>query len=223
MKTPNGRSAGGVPSPDLESPEEGTYQWHLQRVKNMQAFSWLVLGTSCAEIRDRKLYEPDFDDWRSFCKVELQQTPSTVNRWIAGSVLALELQGAGCQPLPTCERQVRPLGLLRVPFERIEAWNKACGMKSPGYGPTAADVLREVRRMMPIPPSVNMANVRKVKRELARSTASVTAALTAYSEPDVSEYLQSAAGLRERRLIHARIERIQQLLSGLNVEKNILL
>lgn len=225
-KTPNGRRVQDEPppwEPELETPEEGCYEWHLQRAKNTSVVGWLAYGTSCAEIRDKKLYEPHFDSWGEFCRVELHQSQSQVNREIKGASLALELEGAGCHLLPICERQVRPLGLLRVPILRIQAWNNACAMKSPGFTPTAVDVQRAVRKLMPIPATVNIASLRKLKKELARSRASLNAALKSYSEPDIVELLTGAAGLKDRRLISKLIDRQRQLLSRFNVETKILL
>jgi hypothetical protein len=106
----------------------------LQRAKNAAVVGWLAYGTSCAEIRDQKFFEPQFDCWEDFCNVELHQSASQINRLIKGTCLAIELQQAGCQRLPTCERQVRSLGLLRIPMHRIQAWNyfKACRKRDPG-------------------------------------------------------------------------------------------
>jgi hypothetical protein len=221
--TPNGRSERNlVPYESETAPEEGSYLWHLQRIKNAGIMDWLAFGTSAAEIRDRELYRPQFTRWSEVCKVELHRSASQANREIKGAFIAFELQRAGCSPLPSCERQVRPLGVLEVPVYRIEAWNTACAMKRPGFAPTAIDVQRAVRKFIP-PGKVNIENLRKLKKHLARSQKSLRDALDAYAEPDVSEFLQGAAGLKVRRLIAKRLERNRDLLDRFKIEEKILL
>jgi hypothetical protein len=76
---------------------------------------------------------------------------------------------------------------------------------------------------VPTPSIISIASLRKFKKELARSRAGLLAALQVYGEPDVSEFLNSAAGLKDRRLIVKLIERQRNLLNRLKVEEKILL
>ena len=221
LEAPTGRDTGW--QPEIEIPEEGSYDWHLQRVKNASVLGWLALGIGCAEIRDGKLYLEHFQTREEFCQTELHQKASTINRQIKAAGMAIELRQAGCRQLPTCERQIRPLSLLRVLVLRIQAWNNALAMKSLGFSPTAADVLRAVRQLMPIPPTLNITNLRKLKKQLMRSQTILRSALELYNEPDVSEALVSAAGLKERRLVAKLVERNRALIGRFKVEEKILL
>lgn len=171
----------------------------------------------------RRLYQERFKSWEEFCKAELHQSPGQANREIKGASLAIELERAGCRPLPTCERHVRALGLLRLPSLRIQAWNDATAMKRPGFSPSEADVRRAVRRLMRVPPPVDIASLRKIKKELARSHKSLKTALVICKEPEVNEALVGPASLKQRLLIGKLVQRNRELIDRFNVETKILL
>jgi hypothetical protein len=80
-------------------------------------------------------------------------------------------------PLPTCERQVRPLQILKNPEAQIEAWEKACLNAQSGQA-TARSVLAEVNRLnlRPAPENDDAGhreynkNLRQMAQALRRAT-----------------------------------------------------
>jgi hypothetical protein len=52
------------PEPELSpAPEEGSYLWHLLRLRNTAALNLMVYH-SAYEIRERELWRPQYRDWK---------------------------------------------------------------------------------------------------------------------------------------------------------------
>lgn len=213
------------PSPEYTAaPEEGTYLWHLQRLQNLAALN-LVGFLSALEIRDHQLYQPQYRSWEEFCRCQLTGSGNHINRLIKAAIIAQELQAAGCDPLPRYPSQVRPLSLLRDTYLRVTAWNNACAGKSPGHLPTRADVMREVRRLLPAT-TVTSAEERQIYRELlARLRAAreqIRVAQAVHSSPEAEAWLADRATIKERRLLRELVEDCRRRLDSIEIDTRII-
>jgi hypothetical protein len=205
------------------APEEGSYLWHLQRLHNVQALS-LVVYHSAYEIRERQLYRPQYRSWAEFCRTELEATTNHVNRLIVAAGIAEELRQAGCYQLPRYPSQVRPLNLL-PPFLRVTAWERACAGKSPGHSPSRADVMREVRKLLP-PTTVTTPEERQICRDLLAclrtARGQIREAQSLYSSPEAETWLLDRATVKQRRLLRQLVEDCRKRLDGIDIDTRII-
>lgn len=101
-------------------------------------------GLILAEIRDRKLYRETHKTFEAFAKEHLNVERRHAYRLIDGAVVARDLCPVGHIPMPTAERQVRPLTALQSPEQRAEVWKEAVE-KSGGKAPTETIVRRVIK------------------------------------------------------------------------------
>jgi hypothetical protein len=103
-------------------------------------------GRLLRQMRDEKRFGP----WGTFencANTRLKITDRRARQLIDAIDIYELLEEHGCQPLPTCERQCRPLKYLKRDDLKVLAWTRACALKH-GSAPDGPDVWREVRRLL---------------------------------------------------------------------------
>jgi len=221
---PNGHEE---PEPELSpAPEEGSYLWHLLRLRNTAALNLMVYH-SAYEIRENHLYRPQYRDWSEFCRNELDKSENNVNRLIQAASMIQELRSAGCKLLPIHPSSIRPLSLLPEfqPFLRAEAWDNACSLKSPGHLPTRADVMREVRKFLGRRHTETNATERKIfhdlRLHLRKAKEVIREAQDLFNEPATEVWLQDRATVAQRRLLDGYVTDIRERLDDIVIDTTI--
>jgi hypothetical protein len=211
--------------PEYETPEEGSYEWHLQRMHNADAMHFVVKGTSALEVRERffqphHVTHPIYQSWKEFCWVEFEVGANQMNRLILAAVRAMELQNAGCDPPPNKASQVRAVSLFGEPepVRRIKAWRLACSYKAPGRLPSRSDVLRAVRMIQPIrPPSHDRKIFREMRDLLFAARKKIRNTQAVYQSPEGDDYLTTRAPLKERKLLAKLVLDLSERLASMQV------
>jgi hypothetical protein len=127
-------------------------------------------GRLLRQMRDEKRFGP----WGTFenCVITRLKITDRRARQLIDAIDIYELlEQHGCQPLPTCERQCRPLGYLKRDDLKVLAWTRACALKH-GSAPDGPDVWREVRRLLGAVPSEESDKAYRAYRKLLESAAS---------------------------------------------------
>ena len=122
------------------------------------------------QIHDEKLFGP----WGTFENTIIARLKITARyaRYLIDALVIHDLlEEAGCQPLPTEERQCRPLKYLKRDDLKILAWLRACALKH-GSPPDSKDVWREVRRLLGTIPGEESDRAYRAYRKLLESAAS---------------------------------------------------
>lgn len=99
------------------------------------------------EIRDRQLYRSaGYSDFTDYCDERLDGKRSQVYRLISAGEVIRDIEThltasptGDATPMPTNERQIRPLAAVKSPEERAEIWKKAVHLAK-GERPTEAEV-----------------------------------------------------------------------------------
>jgi hypothetical protein len=81
-------------------------------------------GTALRELRDRRLYRSTHKTFEEYCRERFGFARQSANYLIAGADVFENLTTNGCQILPTCERQVRPLTKIE-PDQQWKVWQQA--------------------------------------------------------------------------------------------------
>jgi hypothetical protein len=105
------------------------------------------------QVLEEKLFG-EYGTFESFVKGELTMSERQALRLIFAYRMQMVLKKAKCKTSASHESQIRPLA--RLPYGQtrlqVQCWNRACTMKKGGHAPTAADVTREVNRVInPVP------------------------------------------------------------------------
>lgn len=110
------------------------------------------VGTALLAIRDARLYRAEFTTFEDYCRAKWGMTRMHAGRMIAAADVMKNVTRGLQTPLPTSERQARPLSKLPAD-EQPEAWQEATDKaSSEGRKVTARDVEQAVDARRP--PSV---------------------------------------------------------------------
>jgi hypothetical protein len=146
----------GVPAAmEPVEPENGSYEWHLNRCQKPIHSYLIEVGASMRAIRDGELFRAEYPTWADFCRQKLKISAHQAERRIQSAEIASELVAADCAHMPFNERQCRPLTRLEPAFLRVYAWELACSITPLGKAPTGNDVIRAVRLLESWRPPIN--------------------------------------------------------------------
>jgi hypothetical protein len=155
---------------DLQIEEDPRYVEVTEEFDRLSRNATFARARLILQIHDEKLFGP----WGTFENTIIARLKITA-RYACYLIDALKihdlLEEAGCQPLPTEERQCRPLKYLKRDDLKILAWTRACAHKH-GSAPDGPDVWREVRRLLGAIPREESDKAYRAYRKLLESAAS---------------------------------------------------
>lgn len=163
--------------------------------KGMRTF--VEVGESLAEIRDRRLYRIEHATFADYCKAKWKMSDRRARQLMDAAEVVTAISKSGTI-VPKTESQARPLTALPV-SQRAGAWEKAVAA-SPNGQPTAQAVQVVVETMNPPPPKTVKAVGRKPSVSEPDATKTPLQWLTHYwilaSEDDRRLFDNFRAGLR---------------------------
>jgi hypothetical protein len=105
-------------------------------------------GKALLTIRDKKLYRADYETFENYCESRWRMDRTHAYRLIAASKVLKNLSPVGDNsPLPSSERQIRPLAKLKEPSLQQKAWENAV-QAAGGSSPTAKQVASTVEELL---------------------------------------------------------------------------
>jgi hypothetical protein len=108
--------------------------------------NFLSIGLALSKIREERLYRSSHPGFEEYTRNRWGISRSQAYRLIDSSKIVTNLRGNGL-PLPTNERQTRPLNLLE-PDIQVQAWEEAVKTSSKAI-PTASHVAEIVAKYLP--------------------------------------------------------------------------
>lgn len=163
--------------------------------RGLDAFT--EVGKALVEIRDEKLYQPDYRTFEQYCAVKWGFDRSYAYRLMDSVQVVENLKTSpNGDILPANEAQTRPLVRLPAKQQR-EAWSKAVKIAPKGRAPTASQVRMAVTRMR--------TDLREIKRSQGWTTEDLKkdielrdafgSILSAYGESDTTAIRNGIIGL----------------------------
>jgi hypothetical protein len=151
------------------------------------------------QIHDEKLFGP----WGTFenCMVARLKITARYARYLMDALEIHDLlEEAGCQPLPTEERQCRPLSYLKRDDLKTLAWLRACAQKH-GSPPDGKDVWREVRRLLGAIPDEEGDHAYRYRKLLESAVSAYRKAHKMLEDGDLEGFLlaEDKKSLRQRK------------------------
>jgi hypothetical protein len=139
--------AGGVPGAMIMGDTKALTAKETERLllcevtikKGLETF--IEVGLALVEVREAKLYRFKFGTFEEYCEKRWQMTARRARQICAGAEVVANLRPG--PPLPTSERQVRPLAGLPAAEQR-EVWKDAVAAAPPGEAPTGKQVQEAV-------------------------------------------------------------------------------
>jgi len=117
-------SKGELPAP-LSNDERAALQKLEDAVeRGIRAFS--TAGKALAIIRDKQLFRETHDDFETYVAARWKMTRQHAHRLIEAAAVVANLSPAGDNPIPSSERQARPLTKLSPDAQR-ETWSEVVG------------------------------------------------------------------------------------------------
>lgn len=114
--------------------------------RNLESF--VDAGNALLRVRNEKLYRAEYGSFQEWCEGKWKISDRHARRMIDAAEVAGNLQNGPVGPVPTTERQARPLTSLVEPEEQQEAWQAAVQASANG-APTAREVEAVVEKMKP--------------------------------------------------------------------------
>jgi hypothetical protein len=122
------------------------------------ASTFIAVGSALLQIRDGKLYHPQYNSFEEYCLEKWDMDHSHAYRLMNSAQVVENLKSSPIgELLPANEAQTRPLTLLPKE-QQAEAWNKAVESAPKGKNPSAGRVKKIVDRIL--------AKTNKKKREI---------------------------------------------------------
>jgi hypothetical protein len=144
--------AGGVPGAMIMGDTKALTAKETERLllcevtieKGLETF--IEVGLALVEVRESKLYRFKFGTFEEYCEKRWQMTARRARQICAGAEVVANLRPG--PPLPTSERQVRPLAGLPATEQR-EVWKDAVAAAPAGEAPTGKQVQEAVDKRKP--------------------------------------------------------------------------
>jgi hypothetical protein len=129
----------------LTSAETADFERYGVRLREI-AKTWIEVGETLRDIRERRLYRAEFGSFGDFCRVELGIGRSNVNRLLQSTEVAKRVATIVAEPVR--EAHVRPLLCLTDPNAQVCAFTQALERARKDKKPlTGAYVSRAVREI----------------------------------------------------------------------------
>ena len=121
----------------------------LERIIEEGLRTFTDVGSALLQIRDGKLYQPQYSSFEEYCQEKWDMEHSHAYRLMDSAKVMANLKTSPIgEVLPTNESQTRPLASLS-PEQQVEAWKEATTKAPTGKKPSARLVQKIVNRFRP--------------------------------------------------------------------------
>lgn len=149
IRAADGETSAIAPGPDL-SEHDREFLQEREGVIRAGLKNFLDVGRALRDIRDHRdgqLWKAEYGTFDNYCKARWDIQRQHAQRLVdAAEVVGQMSPIGGNTPIPTHERQVRPLCQLARPEDRAKAWTEA--VENHGPTPRGRDVHAIVHRML---------------------------------------------------------------------------
>jgi hypothetical protein len=120
----------------------------LERIIEEGLRTFTDVGSALLQIRDGKLYKPQYSSFEEYCRERWDMEHSHAYRLMDSAKVMANLKTSPIgEVLPTSESQTRPLASL-APEQQVEAWKEATTTAPKGKRPTSGLVHKIVNRIL---------------------------------------------------------------------------